>query len=81
MSLVSLSLLPLYTFASIAELSSLGAPTAKSNGISITMPYWDQRVAEMSKRYPDVKIGESPLPPSLPPDAKISKLTSPGGPL
>ena len=27
----------------------------KSNGISITMPYWDERVVEMSKRYPDVK--------------------------
>jgi tartrate dehydrogenase/decarboxylase/D-malate dehydrogenase len=26
----------------------------KSNGISITMPYWDERVAEMSKAYPDV---------------------------
>ncbi len=28
----------------------------KSNGISITMPYWDERVAEMSKHYPDVKV-------------------------
>jgi tartrate dehydrogenase/decarboxylase/D-malate dehydrogenase len=27
----------------------------KSNGISITMPYWDERVAEMAKKYPDVK--------------------------
>jgi tartrate dehydrogenase/decarboxylase/D-malate dehydrogenase len=27
----------------------------KSNGISITMPYWDERVAEMSKTYPDVR--------------------------
>lgn len=27
----------------------------KSNGISITMPYWDERVEEMSKFYPDVK--------------------------
>lgn len=26
----------------------------KSNGISITMPYWDERVEEMSKSYPDV---------------------------
>src|SRR3954454_12376353 len=26
----------------------------KSNGISITMPYWDERVAEMAKAYPDV---------------------------
>jgi tartrate dehydrogenase/decarboxylase / D-malate dehydrogenase len=27
----------------------------KSNGISITMPYWDERFAEMAKRYPEVK--------------------------
>jgi len=26
----------------------------KSNGISITMPYWDERFAEMKKRYPEV---------------------------
>jgi tartrate dehydrogenase/decarboxylase/D-malate dehydrogenase len=26
----------------------------KSNGISITMPYWDERVEEMAKAYPDV---------------------------
>lgn len=28
----------------------------KSNGISITMPYWDERVAEMAKSYPGVKV-------------------------
>ncbi|MDG5975663.1 tartrate dehydrogenase [Hydrogenophaga taeniospiralis CCUG 15921] len=28
----------------------------KSNGIAITMPYWDERVAEMAKQYPDVKV-------------------------
>jgi tartrate dehydrogenase/decarboxylase/D-malate dehydrogenase len=27
----------------------------KSNGIAITMPYWDERVAAMAKRFPDVK--------------------------
>ncbi len=27
----------------------------KSNGISITMPYWDERVAEMAQKYPDVR--------------------------
>jgi len=26
----------------------------KSNGISITMPYWDERVIDMAKNYPDV---------------------------
>src|SRR5665647_2204815 len=28
----------------------------KSNGIAITMPYWDERVAEMAKSYPDVTL-------------------------
>ena len=27
----------------------------KSNGISITMPYWDERVEKMAKQYSDVK--------------------------
>lgn len=27
----------------------------KSNGISITMPYWDERVEEMAKNYPEVR--------------------------
>jgi tartrate dehydrogenase/decarboxylase/D-malate dehydrogenase len=27
----------------------------KSNGISITMPYWDERVEAMAKKYPGVK--------------------------
>ena len=27
----------------------------KSNGISITMPYWDERVEAMAKRFPDVR--------------------------
>jgi tartrate dehydrogenase/decarboxylase/D-malate dehydrogenase len=26
----------------------------KSNGITFTMPYWDERFAEMAKQYPDV---------------------------
>jgi tartrate dehydrogenase/decarboxylase / D-malate dehydrogenase len=28
----------------------------KSNGIYISMPYWDERVAEMSAAYPDVRV-------------------------
>jgi tartrate dehydrogenase/decarboxylase/D-malate dehydrogenase len=28
----------------------------KSNGISITMPYWDERVAAMAKHYPGVNL-------------------------
>jgi len=27
----------------------------KSNGIAITMPYWDERVEAMAKRFPDVR--------------------------
>jgi tartrate dehydrogenase/decarboxylase/D-malate dehydrogenase len=28
----------------------------KSNGIAITMPYWDERVAEMAKAYPGLTV-------------------------
>jgi tartrate dehydrogenase/decarboxylase/D-malate dehydrogenase len=28
----------------------------KSNGISITMPYWDERIDAMAARYPDVRV-------------------------
>jgi tartrate dehydrogenase/decarboxylase/D-malate dehydrogenase len=28
----------------------------KSNGISISMPFWDERIEEMSAKYPDVKV-------------------------
>jgi tartrate dehydrogenase/decarboxylase/D-malate dehydrogenase len=30
----------------------------KSNGISITMPYWDERYAAMAKHYPAVKTSQ-----------------------
>jgi tartrate dehydrogenase/decarboxylase/D-malate dehydrogenase len=30
----------------------------KSNGISISMPFWDERFAEMSKQYPKVKTSQ-----------------------
>ena len=30
----------------------------KSNGITITMPYWDERFAEMSKNYPDIRTDQ-----------------------
>jgi len=30
----------------------------KSNGISITMPYWDERFAAMARNYPQVKINQ-----------------------
>lgn len=28
----------------------------KSNGISVTMPYWDERVQEMSRTYPEIDV-------------------------
>jgi tartrate dehydrogenase/decarboxylase/D-malate dehydrogenase len=30
----------------------------KSNGIAITMPYWDERFKEMSTRFPDIKTSQ-----------------------
>jgi tartrate dehydrogenase/decarboxylase / D-malate dehydrogenase len=30
----------------------------KSNGISITMPYWDERFRAMAKNYPDIRIDQ-----------------------
>ncbi len=30
----------------------------KSNGISITMPYWDERVREMATKYPEVVVDQ-----------------------
>jgi len=30
----------------------------KSNGIAITMPYWDERVRAMAQQYPDVKTDQ-----------------------
>jgi tartrate dehydrogenase/decarboxylase/D-malate dehydrogenase len=30
----------------------------KSNGISITMPYWDERFRAMAERYPDVRTDQ-----------------------
>jgi len=34
------------------------ASATKSNGISITMPYWDERFAAMAKNYPQVKTSQ-----------------------
>ncbi len=30
----------------------------KSNGITVTMPYWDERFAAMARNYPDVKTAQ-----------------------
>jgi len=42
-----------FELASRREKRHLTSAT-KSNGISISMPFWDQRVEEMSKAYPEV---------------------------
>ncbi|HTS52832.1 MAG TPA: isocitrate/isopropylmalate family dehydrogenase, partial [Burkholderiales bacterium] len=34
------------------------ASATKSNGISITMPYWDERFAAMGQHYPEVKTSQ-----------------------
>ena len=43
-----------FELANKRERRKLTAAT-KSNGISISMPYWDERVAAMGEQYPDVK--------------------------
>ncbi len=43
-----------FELAKNTKLKHLTSAT-KSNGISITMPYWDERVEEIAKHYPDVK--------------------------
>jgi len=45
-----------YAFDLARERGGHLTSATKSNGISITMPYWDERVAEMAKHYPDVKV-------------------------
>ena len=43
-----------FEMANTRKAKKLTAAT-KSNGIAISMPYWDERVDEMAKQYPDVK--------------------------
>ncbi|PWL16506.1 tartrate dehydrogenase [Falsochrobactrum shanghaiense] len=43
-----------FELASRREKKHLTSAT-KSNGISVTMPYWDERVVEMSKNYPEIR--------------------------
>ncbi len=47
----------------------------KSNGIAITMPYWDERVAAMAKSYPEVKVDKYHI------DILTGALARPGAPL
>lgn len=46
-----------FEFAKKREAKHLTSAT-KSNGISISMPYWDERVAEMAKSYPDIRLDQ-----------------------
>lgn len=43
-----------FELASKREKKHLTSAT-KSNGIAITMPYWDERVKEMAAKYPDIR--------------------------
>ncbi|WP_420860983.1 tartrate dehydrogenase [Algirhabdus cladophorae] len=45
-----------YAFELAAKRSGHLTSATKSNGISITMPYWDERVAEMAQTYPDIEV-------------------------
>jgi len=45
-----------YAFDLAAKRSGHLTSATKSNGISITMPYWDERVEEMAQHYPDIKV-------------------------
>ena len=45
-----------YAFDLAERRSGRLTSATKSNGISITMPYWDERVAEMAKAYPAVSV-------------------------
>lgn len=44
-----------FEFASRREARHLTSAT-KSNGIAITMPYWDKRVEAMAPSYPDIRV-------------------------
>lgn len=45
-----------YAFELAQQRSGHLTSATKSNGISITMPYWDERVAEMAAHYPGVRV-------------------------
>ncbi len=45
-----------YAFELAAKRKGHLTSATKSNGISITMPYWDERVMEMAKDHPDIRL-------------------------
>jgi len=44
-----------YAFEQAATRKKHLTAATKSNGIFIAMPYWDERLAEMAKNYPDIQ--------------------------
>ncbi len=56
MSRVGVDRILMYAFELAKKRGGHLTSATKSNGISITMPYWDERVEAMSERYPDVKV-------------------------
>jgi len=47
-----------YAFEAAHKRRKSVTSATKSNGIAITMPYWDERFAEMAKDYPDVTTAQ-----------------------
>ena len=45
-----------YAFDLAAKRGKHLTSATKSNGIAITMPYWDERVALMAQSYPDIRV-------------------------
>lgn len=47
-----------YAFEAAQKRRNHVTSATKSNGIAITMPYWDKRFATMAEQYPDVKTAQ-----------------------
>ena len=47
-----------YAFAQARQRGRHLTSATKSNGISITMPFWDERVKEIAREYPDVRVDQ-----------------------
>lgn len=56
MSRVGVDRILRYAFELAAKRGKHLTSATKSNGISITMPYWDERVAEMALKYPEITV-------------------------
>ena len=56
MSRVGVDRIVRYAFELAQKRGGKLTSATKSNGISITMPYWDERVAQIQKFYPDVTV-------------------------